>query len=107
MPDEAPVMTATRPEMVSVLIGEAPVSVDAGAVEARDPLGVGVVEELRRAGVEPGDAGHVVVAELEVEDVDVLSHSLRPDRFGDHDDLALDEPAQDGLGDRLAVRGAD
>ena len=54
-----------------------------------------------------GDAGHLVVGELEVEDVDVLAHPLGADGLGDDDDVALDEPAQDDLGDGLAVRGAD
>ena len=82
-------------------------SVDADAVEPAHPLGVGVVEEQRRAGVHRGDAGHLVVGQLEVEDVDVLAHPLGADGLRDDDDVALDEPAQDDLGDGLAVRGAD
>jgi hypothetical protein len=66
-----------------------------------------VVEEQRRAVVHRGDAGHLVVGELEVEHVDVLAHPLGADRLGDDDDIALDEPAQDDLGDGLAVAAAD
>ena len=45
--------------------------------------------------------------QLEVEHVDVLAHALGANGFGDDDDVALDEPAQDDLGDGLAVRRAD
>jgi hypothetical protein len=51
-----------------------------------------VVEEQRRAGVHRGYAGHLVVRELEVEDVDVLAHPLGADGLGDDHDVALDEP---------------
>jgi hypothetical protein len=61
-----------------------------------------VVEEQRCAGVHRSDAGHLVVGECEVEDVDVLGDAVGPDRFRDDDDAALDEPAQDDLGDGLA-----
>ena len=70
-------------------------------------FGVGVVEEQRRAGVHGGDEGQLVGGELEVEDVDVLAHALGANGLGDDDDVALDEPAQDDLGDGLAVRGTD
>src|SRR3954470_19049368 len=84
-----------------------PWSVDAAGGEPGDPLRVVVVEEQRLARVEAGDASHLVVGELEVEDVDVLGHPVGTDRLGDDDDVALGEPAQDDLGDRLPVRGAD
>jgi hypothetical protein len=66
-----------------------------------------VIEEQRRAGVEGCDLLHLLVGELEVEDVQVLGHPLGPHRLRDHDDLALGEPAQHDLADGLAVRGAD
>jgi hypothetical protein len=58
-----------------------------------------VVEEQRGAGVESGDSGHLIGGELEVEDIDVLAHPFGADRLGDDHDIALDEPAQDDLGD--------
>ena len=54
-----------------------------------------------------GDAGHLVVGELEVEHVEVLGHPLGTHRLGDDDDAALDQPAQHDLGHRLAVRVGD
>ena len=52
-------------------------------------------------------ARHVVGAELEVEDVEVLGHPLLAHRLGDRHDAALRQPAQDHLGDALAVFPAD
>jgi hypothetical protein len=46
-----------------------------------------------------GDSGHLIGGELEVEDIDVLAHPFGADRLGDDHDIALDEPAQDDLGD--------
>ena len=66
-----------------------------------------MVEEQRGSCVQRGDAAHLVVGELEVEDVDVLGHALGADRLRDDDDVALDEPAQHDLRDGLAVRRAD
>ena len=43
----------------------------------------------------------------EVEDVEVLRHSLAVHGLRDDDDAALDEPAQYDLGGRLAVRLTD
>ncbi len=70
-------------------------------------MGVAVVEEQGRAGVDGGDAGHLVVGEGEVEDVEVRRHPLGSNRLGDGDDVALGEPAEHDLGDGLAVGGAD
>jgi hypothetical protein len=53
-------------------------------------------------GAEDAAAGVQAVAAL-----DVLAHPLGADGLGDDDDVALDEPAEDNLGDGLAVRGAD
>src|SRR5215208_4921260 len=72
-----------------------------------DDRRVAVVEEGRGAGVHRGDAGHLLVGELEVEDVEVLRHPLPADGLGVGGDLALDEPPQHDLGHRLAVGGAD
>jgi hypothetical protein len=46
-----------------------------------------------------GDSGHLIGGELEVEDIDVLAHPFGADRLGDDHNIALDEPAQDDLGD--------
>jgi hypothetical protein len=56
-----------------------------------------VVEEERLARVKVGDAGHLVLVQLEVEYVEVLAQTLRPDRLRDHDDVALREPTQNDL----------
>src|SRR5688500_9672208 len=50
------------------------------------------------ATVECGDRRHVVVGELEVEDVEVLLHPRRGDRLGEDDVAALDVPAERNLG---------
>src|SRR3954452_2090159 len=62
MPDEAPVMTATRPWVVSVLMRRL-LSVDAGGAEPADPGRVALVEEQRLPGIHLGDAGHLVAGE--------------------------------------------
>src|SRR3954454_13231849 len=64
------------------------------AVEPLDHRRVGVIEEQGAARVEIGDAAHLLVAELEVEDIDVLAHPLGAHRLRNHDDLALDQPAE-------------
>ncbi|MGW2024442.1 hypothetical protein [Streptomyces decoyicus] len=42
--------------------------------------GAWVVEEQRVAGVQSGDLCHLIVGEVEVEDIDVLRHALGPAR---------------------------
>ena len=49
------------------------------------------------AGVERLDGGHLVLAEVEVEDVEVLLDPLRRDRLGDDDVAELQVPADDDL----------
>ena len=82
-------------------------SVAASRAESADHGLVAVVEEQALARVEAGDRPHALAGELEVEDVQVLGHPIRPDRLGDYDGVALDEPAQDHLADGLAVGGRD
>src|SRR5215218_1342073 len=78
-------------------------SVQAEASERARDLRVSVIDEEARACLQLGDSSDVPVAELEVEHVEVLSHTLRPHGLGDDDDLPLDEPTQDDLRDRLPV----
>jgi hypothetical protein len=66
-----------------------------------------VVEEQRAAGVQARDSCHLVLSELEVEDVDVLAHPLGADRLRNHDDVALRQPTQDDLSNGLPMSGAD
>lgn len=66
-----------------------------------------VVEERAAPGVERGDGGHLVVAQREVEDVEVLLHALAVRALGGADHAALQQPTQHDLGDRLAVRLSD
>ena len=66
-----------------------------------------VVEERAATGVERGDGDHLVVAQREVEDVEVLFHAIAVRALRDTDHTALQQPAQHDLGDRLAVRLAD
>src|SRR6478672_9176292 len=49
------------------------------------------------AGVEAGERRHVVLAQLEVEDLDVLADPLRRHRLRDRDVAELQMPAQDRL----------
>ena len=62
---------------------------------------------MRSPRSRPSNRGHLVVAQLEVEDVDVLADPLRRDRLGDDDVAELQVPAQDRLGRRLAVARGD
>src|SRR3954452_7124535 len=80
---------------------------EAVAAELPGHCRVAVVEEQGSSGVHGGDPAHLVVGELEAEDVDVLGHALGAHGFRDDDDVALDEPAQDDLRDRRTVRRAD
>src|SRR3954452_25168752 len=59
------------------------------------------------AGVELLDRGHLVVGELEAEDVEVLRDALRRHRLGDHDAAELDVPADDDLAGGAVVRLGD
>ncbi len=77
------------------------------AADPDDPFGVAVVESDAGAGVEGGDAGHLLVGQGEVEDVEVLRHPLGTHGLGDDDDAALQQPAQGDLGDGPAVSIAD
>ena len=70
-------------------------------------FGVVVVEEEALAGVEGCDGLHIVVAEREVEDVEVLGHALDVDRLRYDDDAPLNQPAECHLGHALAVLMAD
>ena len=62
-----------------------------------------MVEEETLAGVEAGDLLHVILAQLEIEDVEILLHALHMYglRYDDH--TALDEPAQSYLSRRFAI----
>ena len=51
--------------------------------------------------------GHLGVAELEIEDIDVRRDPFRGDRLGDHHIAGLQVPADDHLGRRFAVRRRD
>lgn len=62
-----------------------------------------MVEEQADTGVQGGDRLHLLLGEGEVEDIEVLGHPLGPDGFGDHDDVALDEPAENHLRHGLAM----
>lgn len=66
-----------------------------------------MVEEPRGAFVERGDLVHVVVAEDEVEHIEILRHTAGVGRLGDDDDSALDHPAEGDLRDGLAVLRCD
>jgi hypothetical protein len=81
------------------LCGRIGVLIDMPGPDLTDHCRVSVVEEQRFAAIHLGDVRHLVVGEFEVEDVDVLEHPLRPNGFLDDDDVALDQPAQDDLGD--------
>src|SRR4051794_10182810 len=53
--------------------------------------------------VEFREFGHLLVAQLEIEDVDVLAYPLRRRRLGNDDVAKLQVPAQDHLGNGPAV----
>src|SRR5262249_16938626 len=59
------------------------------------------------AGLETRERGHVVLAQLEVEEVDVLADPLGRHRLGDDHVAELEVPAQDGLSRGLVVVGGD
>ena len=81
--------------------------VDFHPVEHLDKLGVTVVHDLAVADVELCDLCHILVAELEVSDGQVLLHAILVDGLRDDGDAALDVPPQGHLGGALAVFLAD
>src|SRR5215218_5357577 len=98
-PRRAPRRTVRRdtaPRLTAMLATSV---VDAASADRADHGRVAVAEEQRLAGVERGDAGHLLVGELEVEDVKVLGHAIRAHRLGDGDDAALEKPAKHDLCD--------
>ena len=64
-------------------------------------------EEGALAVVQGPDGHHVLLAELEVKDVQVLRHPLLVGGLRDDHHVALDQKTQGGLGHGLAVLGAD
>jgi hypothetical protein len=80
-----------------------------GVAQLRDPVqrvrvGPGAA---RLAPVEPGERGHVLLGELEVEQREVLAHPLAPRRLREDDVAALEVPAEGDLGRRTAEAGGD
>ena len=53
-----------------------------------------VVEEQRLTAIHCLDLSQLVLGQLEVEDVEVFAHALRPHGLLDDDNAALDEPTQ-------------
>ena len=53
--------------------------------------------------VEGSDAIHLSIGQLEVEDADVLLHTLLVSALRDDDDTTLNQEAQCRLGKRLAI----
>nr|GEU28231.1 hypothetical protein [Tanacetum cinerariifolium] len=72
-----------------------------------DDGGVAVREEAAGGRLERGDAGHVVAVELEIEHVEVFRHPLAARGLGQRHHLALHQPAQDDLADRLVIARCD
>src|SRR6202012_3818628 len=70
-----------------------------GVAVRGDAAGCAVIETL--------DRRDLLVGQIEVEDVEVLGHPLRPGGLRDRDDAALHVPAQDDLRDALAVLAGD
>ncbi len=77
------------------------------ANEAVDCIGGVVAEEHAGLGVKTRDGCHLIVRELEIEDVQVFLHAFLVRGLGQGDDVTLGEPAQNHLRDGLAVRLAD
>ena len=62
-----------------------------------------MVEEEAVGGVELGNRLHVVSIKLEVEEIQILFHSLLVNGLRDYDYAALQQPAQGYLCSSLAV----
>ena len=62
-----------------------------------------MIEEETRTSIELSDRVHLFPCQLKIKYVEVLRHSVLSNRFGDDDDVALRQPSQDDLRDRLAV----
>ena len=77
------------------------------SVEPADPLRIPVIEEQADTAVQPSNLRHLLIGELEVEDIHVLAHSLAPDGLGDDDHPALGEPPKNDLPNGLGVFSAD
>jgi MmyB-like transcription regulator ligand binding domain len=58
-----------------------------------DDRWIAVIEEQTRGGIHGGDPIHLVGREFEVKDGEVLPHPVRSNRFRNHGDVTLDEPA--------------
>ena len=63
-----------------------------------------VREEEAVLQVESGDANHLVCRQFEVEDVEVLFHTLLMSALRDDDDTTLNQESQCRLGESLAMR---
>ena len=63
-----------------------------------------VREEEAVLQVESGDASHLVCRQFEVEDVEVLLHTLLVSALRDDDDTTLNQESQCCLGESLAMR---
>src|SRR4051794_26471581 len=87
---------------VTFALSNVPTRANAGDAVARSAEVVGVRPGALVA-VERGDCVHVVVGQVEVEDVDVLPHPLGLHRLREDDVAQLDVPAQHDLGRGLAV----
>lgn len=66
-----------------------------------------MIKEERLAAIHLADAGHVDIGELKIEDVQVLAHPFRANGLLDDHHAALDQPAQNDLGDGPAVSRPD
>lgn len=75
--------------------------------EVLDELGVAEVDGAGVVLVEFGDLGHLAVGEAEVEDIQILRHTLLVGALGDGHDAALRQPAQGDLRGILAVLATD
>ena len=53
--------------------------------------------------VKAADEGHILLRQLEIEDILIGENSLPVDGLGDYDDVSLNVPTQDNLGGGLSV----
>ena len=62
-----------------------------------------MVKELTLMAIQLADLSHVVITQLEVEDVDIFSHPFRVHTLRQGDNVLLHNPAENDLSNRLAV----
>ena len=66
-------------------------------------LGITMVEEAANLRIQCDDGFHVFGAKFKIEDVEILDDSFLPNRFRNHHDPSLCQPAQNYLSNAFLI----